>query len=349
MIGALKKIGQGSVREPLQVFDVVRLFRFVKYEKGFHFQISPHFFAVYPYGKVGSMTQFVPYILICLTTMACWITSQKIFLLIFCILTLGTGLLTRQIDLMGLILTLILAFLVHLVSKNLKIKFFNSITSFLFLLLSYFLFAHIAPGFYNIRFFDAVKFSENSAPFTMYLNFDKPFIGIFLLIFFGFKKVSNLSEIIQVLKTIAPIILTLISLIIPLALVVGYIEFDLKIPNLAWIWIINNLLIVCVAEECLFRGFIQKKLKLSFSKTKYGVIFSIAISSILFGLAHYKGGMSYIGLSTLAGAFYGYSYEKTDFIEAPILTHFLLNLAHFLFFSYPAAKSRPNSDSQIKA
>ncbi|MCW1675442.1 hypothetical protein OLS36_09435, partial [Campylobacter jejuni] len=42
------------------------------------------------------------------------------------------------------------------------------------------LFLHFIPGINNIKVLDKVYASENSAPFTLYFNFDKP-IGVFIL------------------------------------------------------------------------------------------------------------------------------------------------------------------------
>jgi membrane protease YdiL (CAAX protease family) len=62
----------------------------------------------------------------------------------------------------------------------------------------------------------------------------------------------------------------------------------------------------------------------------------LAISSLLFGLDHYEGGLTYILLATIAGLFYGHTYWKTTKIETSISVHFSFNLTHFLFFSYPS-------------
>jgi hypothetical protein len=45
---------------------------------------------------------------------------------------------------------------------------------------------HALPGFNNLRIFDRIRFSPESAPFTMYLNFDKTVVG--LLTYLGFVK-----------------------------------------------------------------------------------------------------------------------------------------------------------------
>src|SRR5437868_3760189 len=101
-------------------------------------------------------------------------------------------------------------------------------------------------------------------------------------------------------------------------------------------WAITNLLFVCMAEEAFFRGFIQKNLALMMKKIRYGDYLALLIASFLFGLAHYAGGTKYAILATVAGMGYGWVYLTAKRIEGSILTHFGLNLTHFLFFTYPA-------------
>jgi hypothetical protein len=43
---------------------------------------------------------------------------------------------------------------------------------------------HVLPGFNNLRVFDHIRFSPDSAPFTMYLNFDKTAVGLVTYLFF---------------------------------------------------------------------------------------------------------------------------------------------------------------------
>ena len=42
---------------------------------------------------------------------------------------------------------------------------------------------HLLPGFNNLIVFDKIQFSSDSTPFTMYLNFDKTLVGIFIYLF----------------------------------------------------------------------------------------------------------------------------------------------------------------------
>ncbi|MFD1791571.1 CPBP family intramembrane glutamic endopeptidase [Ochrobactrum teleogrylli] len=113
-------------------------------------------------------------------------------------------------------------------------------------------------------------------------------------------------------------------------------KFDPKIMPYLGIWAVNNLVFVAFAEEVLFRGMIQGRL-LAYSYYRcWHPAFAIAISAVLFGMLHYQGGLSYVALATVAGIFYGMAYYKSGRLISAIAVHFLLNLTHALFFTYPA-------------
>ena len=270
-------------------------------------------------------------------TLLCWVSKERIFLLIGCVVALLSGLFADRLELSGVFFVTFLGFFTYGLSK-IKWNFWVRVIFFVFFIFtSYLLMAHLAPGFNNIKFYDQARFSDLSTPFNMYLNMDKPFIGIFLLIFLNIKRMKSINEIKKLLKSVPAITVLLVLLLLPLALSMGYVKFDPKFPQGAWVWILNNLLVVCVAEEVLFRGLFQDKMTIFFSKKlKQGWVVSIILSSILFGLAHFKGGIPYMVLSAFAGIFYGYAFHSNQKVEASILIHFSLNLIHFIFFTYPS-------------
>lgn len=203
-----------------------------------------------------------------------------------------------------------------------------------FLALAVALMIHLVPGFNNLLVFERVQFSPDSIPFTMYLNFDKIVVGVFICILYLKSQRQILDR--RSLLLSARCAGVLISILMGLAFLLHYVRFDFKFPEMGWIWILNNLFFVCFAEEAFFRGFVQGGLTELLPKTKMGAVLSIAIAALLFGLAHFPGGVIYVVLSTVAGLFYGYAFWKTDRIQSSILVHFSVNLVHFLFFSYPA-------------
>ena len=91
----------------------------------------------------------------------------------------------------------------------------------------------------------------------------------------------------------------------------------------------NNLLLVSLVEEALFRGYLQGGLQ-----RLIGANPALAASALLFGLAHVGGGWAWVALATLAGAGYGLAWRHGG-LPAALLAHFGLNLGHFALFTYP--------------
>jgi len=64
----------------------------------------------------------------------------------------------------------------------------------------------------------------------------------------------------------------------------------------------------------------------------------LIVASLLFGIAHFAGGLNYVVVATLAGLLYGVVYLNTGKIWHAILMHFCLNMVHLYLFTYPLAK-----------
>jgi membrane protease YdiL (CAAX protease family) len=118
------------------------------------------------------------------------------------------------------------------------------------------------------------------------------------------------------------------------AWLLGIVEWAPKWPPQAWLWINNNLLLVTLVEEALFRGYLQGGLSRRFQHLPYGEHIALLTASLLFGLAHWGAGWEWVLLETLAGAGYGLAYRLGG-LAAAIAAHFGFNLLHFGFFSYP--------------
>ena len=199
---------------------------------------------------------------------------------------------------------------------------------------------HFIPGFRNLRVFTDLHISELSSPLTMYLNFDKAIAAVILTVAGGIllKQPGSFGKksLVETLK----ISILCVALLIPLAVLSGYVTFDPKLPETFWLWAFNNLIFVCFAEEVIFRGVIQNYLMQVARRYQISPFIPILGTSLLFGtvlLGHLYGGPVYIAVATLSGLFYGYAYHTTGRLEAAILVHFIVNLCHFLFFSYPMA------------
>ena len=279
-------------------------------------------------------TNLLTYFFLLITVMICWASSFPVGLIALAFSSL-VGLVLHRIQPIGILWIVLAGINIWITSNPAFSRWLRWAAMGIFLLMGIALSKHMLPGFNNLIIFDKIQFSADSAPFTMYLNFDKTVVGIFIYLFL-LKKREAVSwqekDSFFTIKTFA--ILALFML--PLALATHYVRIDPKLPPQTWLWALNNLFFVCVAEEALFRGLIQGGLtKLAPSITWWKWL-PLVVSSLLFGLVHYEGGLPYIVLAAFAGVFYGYTYWKTNKIQSPIFVHFGLNLTHFLLFSYPS-------------
>ena len=202
----------------------------------------------------------------------------------------------------------------------------------LFILLALTLALHWWPGFHNARMIDQERFTENATPFSMNLNLDKPLIGFWLLLICPW--IIGRHSVLQALKTGALILGLTAIVTLGSAWLVGIVEWAPKWPPQAWLWINNNLLLVTLVEEALFRGYLQGGLSRRFQHLPYGEYLALLIAALLFGMAHWGAGWQWILLATLAGIGYGLAYRFGG-LAAAIATHFGLNLLHFGIFTYP--------------
>lgn len=194
------------------------------------------------------------------------------------------------------------------------------------------------PGIHNWQVLEKLALSPNAIPYSMYFNLDKSSIGLFF-IWFSVYSLANGGRWQPVMKKSGQVAVLAILALMPLSLYLGYVTFDLKLTPLFFLWAVHNLFFTCFAEEALFRGMIQRFLQFRLQNIRYGKWIAIVIAALLFGAAHYAGGLRYVLLATVAGVFYGYAFMKTEKIEASIAVHFLVNSVHFIFFTYPALKT----------
>lgn len=197
------------------------------------------------------------------------------------------------------------------------------------LLLGFALASHSLSGFENMLLLDQVRLSESSTPYTLRLGIDKISAG--LVIFYFVFSVKERSEIdLRKWLPVLPVLVIAIVLSILLALM-SMLKVDVKLSQYFLLFAIHNLLFTCMAEEAYFRGLIHKQLN---RYLHYSI--GIAVSAILFGLAHYGAGrIDYVFSAMVAGVGYAYVYHRTGSLSASMLSHWLLNLIHFIFFTYP--------------
>lgn len=195
---------------------------------------------------------------------------------------------------------------------------------------------HLLPGFRNPVLLGPVTFTPDAVPFKMYLNFDKSAVGFALLLLYR-PLVRERGVARALIAGVGGAILALL-LTLPVALALGAIRWEPKYPEAFWLWALNNLLLVALAEEALFRGFLQTSLSRWFDAIPGAPVIALSITAIAFGALHYGAGTAMIALAALAGVAYGLAYRYGGLL-ASMTAHFGLNTCHILLFTYPLLAS----------
>lgn len=285
----------------------------------------------------NNLTTALTYAFLYLTVILLWAPKFKKIPLWVLTLAISTvfGLISKRVALDSVFFIILLGMFAYCLGHQTKTIWTRVLSGVALFGLGAGLEMHVFPGFDNLQVLDKIKISTDGIPFSLYLNFDKTIVGVIILGVLH-QLITKKIEWIKMLRVTMPIACLLIFILMCLSFLFNYVRFDPKLPDSLLIWACTNLLFVCIAEEGFFRGFIQKYLCLVLQHIKHGNCLAIIISSILFGLAHYHGGILYVILATIAGMGYGLIYFQTKRIEASIISHFSLNLVHFLFFTYPA-------------
>jgi uncharacterized protein len=206
-------------------------------------------------GSLSMDTNLLPYFFLLITVVICWASSFLVGMIALALSTL-VGLVLHRIEPTGLVWIVLAGINIWVTSNPAFPRWYRWTAMIIFLFMGVALSNHLLPGFNNLEVFDKIQFSSDSTPFTMYLNFDKTVVGIFIYLF----VLKNRELVPWQMKDSFLTIKTFVSLVafmLPLALASHYVRIDPKLPPQTWLWALNNLFFVCVAEESLFRGLIQ--------------------------------------------------------------------------------------------
>ncbi len=193
--------------------------------------------------------------------------------------------------------------------------------------------SHLFPWVNNVLVAKNILIGKKGIPWNLYVNHDKALV-FFIILFVKYNQSKDYK--INYKYCAAAMILGVMSIIF-LSLSAGFIRYDFKIDPILWPWALNNLLMVCVPEEIFFRLFLYEMFIKINILNKYGNWLALFVSSLLFGMFHYSGGIIYVLLAFCAGILYCLLYIYSGKIQISMLGHFILNLIHFIFFSYPRA------------
>lgn len=187
---------------------------------------------------------------------------------------------------------------------------------------------HLWPGFHNPVVLNSVTVGPQSTPYTMYFNFDKALVPFLLVLCTSSLFKKEVKSEVSLWKWGA---LSLsVPLILFLAVFFGGLKPEIHFPEWLPEFILANLFFVSLAEESLFRGYIQSRLSEVTSP-----LVALIVAALLFGFYHYSGGALLVLFATLSGVVYGLSWMWSGRLWVATLFHFGLNLCHLLFFTYP--------------
>ncbi|MBX9400111.1 CPBP family intramembrane metalloprotease [Lysobacter sp. BMK333-48F3] len=219
----------------------------------------------------------------------------------------------------------------------------------LFVVVAFALGLHLMPGFHNPQLADGLQLSAGAAPMSLYLNFDKPLAGFWLLLCWIGASARHKGGGDVAAPAHSPLLGAGAGAVLGagaigagaaalaclgLALLLGVVAWAPKWPAFAPLWAANNLLLVALTEEAMFRGYLQQALQQRWRALRHGDALAIAVSALAFGLVHAGGGARWVLLATLAGLAYGWAYRRGGLLGA-VLAHFGLNFIHFTAFTYP--------------
>ncbi len=153
---------------------------------------------------------------------------------------------------------------------------------------------HAIPGFHNPKVLDAVVVGPQSIPFSMYFNMDKAVVPFFLITCMPTLFVAK--PLYKAGKVGWGILVLAIPALLLLAVALGGLRIEPHAPEWFAQFALANIFFVSLAEEALFRGYLQQRL----SRVVHPVV-ALLIASLIFGLMHYSGGLLLIIFASLSG------------------------------------------------
>ena len=135
------------------------------------------------YSVTNNITTLLTYGCLYLTVIALWLPKIKNITVWWLSLSAAIifGLASHRLDFVALIFIFLLASCAYLLRNKKYAIFIHVIAALTLLILAVGLETHVIPGFHNLSVLNHVLISAAGAPFTLYLNFDKTVVGIFIL------------------------------------------------------------------------------------------------------------------------------------------------------------------------
>ncbi|WP_370552244.1 type II CAAX prenyl endopeptidase Rce1 family protein [Enterobacter cloacae complex sp. I2] len=153
----------------------------------------------------------------------------------------------------------------------------------LYLFIALSLVLHLLPGFNNTKVLDAITIEPLSIPFSMHFNFDKALVPFVLLT--GMSTLFVSKPLFKAGATRWGLLVLSVPALLTIAVALGVLKVEPHAPQWFAQFALANVFFVSLAEEALFRGYLQQRL----SQICHPLA-ALLIASLVFGLMHDAGG-----------------------------------------------------------
>lgn len=194
------------------------------------------------------------------------------------------------------------------------------------LLASFALAAHLLPGSESWTLWPARQLSSDAPAYALRLSWDKALVGATLLVWW-LRRPAPASGSMDYASIVAVFTLFAVPM---LAIASGLVVWKPKWPEGLWIWMLMNLTVISLTEECIFRGLLQTVLV-----QRFGALVGILVASVLFGLVHLPFSGKFALVAGVAGLGYGLALHFSGRMSMAVLLHAAVNSVHLLLLSYP--------------
>ena len=273
---------------------------------------------------------FLPYLFLFLSVVISFRSPKSRWVPVGLTLALVAGFFTQVLSLSGFLGFVVCSLTLFAWVNHFLADFLRKFGFLIFLVLACLLVSHCFPGVNNVKILDSFVMADGG--FDVYLHFDKVFLAVLLLYLLspmdrqkGFR--ASYSVILYYY------VVTLLVLL-PLMYFTGF-HHQWNSSHSLILWAVNHFFFVSFSDEIIFRRFIQNSLVHYFRNVQYGDLVAIFMGALIFGLAHWGGGIVSMGLAAVTGFFYGLCFYHTCNFRVSMALHFLISFTHVLCFTNP--------------
>lgn len=277
--------------------------------------------------------EFFAYFFILFSICSIWLFEQKRFALGFALIGLLICLIAELVDIYGALTIISFGGFCWLYFKKPAYKILHLVSFICIFVIGQLLMSGYIPGIQSWRIIDSEVIGNNTVHYSLLLHLDKAFIAICLGVF-GIAPLRSKRHFKYVLIRMMPVSLMTLIMLSSLGIALEIVDVDFKVPDLWLIWAIVNLLTICTSDELLHRFFVLNGILKVLGSGKVSKIIALLFSAVICCITH-PGPASYMFMVFFGGILLGIVYLQTRRVEASIMLHFMINIIHFLFFSYP--------------